>query len=94
MMLPEIASAEIGMSRLDERTGAFRLGQNAPKPFNPSATIYYDVPGGGGTVILRICDISGMIMRILLDCLEPFIARINPQNSLATATTTLFLCFF
>jgi flagellar hook assembly protein FlgD len=46
---------------------AFALGQNVPNPFNPSTTIYYDVPAGGGNVSLRIYDVSGRLVRVLVD---------------------------
>jgi hypothetical protein len=46
---------------------AFALRQNAPNPFNPSTTIYYDVPSGGGNVSLRVYDVSGRLVRTLVD---------------------------
>jgi flagellar hook assembly protein FlgD len=38
-----------------------------PNPFNPSTTIRYDVPAGGGVVSLRIYDVSGRLVRKLVD---------------------------
>jgi hypothetical protein len=46
---------------------AYALGQNVPNPFNPSTTIWYDVPAGGGNVSLRIYDVSGRLVRVLVD---------------------------
>lgn len=45
----------------------FELSQNVPNPFNPSTTIYYQVPQGGGDVTLRIYDASGRLVRTLVD---------------------------
>ncbi|MCK4548776.1 MAG: T9SS type A sorting domain-containing protein, partial [Candidatus Krumholzibacteria bacterium] len=46
---------------------AFALMQNVPNPFNPSTTIYYDVPSGGGNVSLRVYDVSGRLVRTLVN---------------------------
>lgn len=46
---------------------AFALYQNAPNPFNPMTTIRYDVPTGGGKVTLRVYDVSGRLMKALVD---------------------------
>ncbi len=46
---------------------AYSLGQNVPNPFNPSTTVYYDVPSGGGNVSLRVYDVSGRLVRTLVD---------------------------
>jgi hypothetical protein len=45
----------------------YGLYQNVPNPFNPSTTIRYDVPAGGGAVTLRIYDASGRLVRTLQD---------------------------
>jgi hypothetical protein len=50
--------------------GGFKLQQNVPNPFNPSTTISYDVPAGGGQVALRIYDISGKLVRTLVNGFE------------------------
>jgi len=46
---------------------AFALGQNVPNPFNPTTTIQYDVSAGGGAVTLQIFDVSGRLVRTLVD---------------------------
>jgi hypothetical protein len=46
---------------------AYALGQNVPNPFNPSTTVYYDVPAGGGNVSMRVYDVSGRLVRTLVD---------------------------
>ncbi len=43
------------------------LYSNVPNPFNPSTTIRYDVPAGGGSVALRVYDLSGSLVRTLVD---------------------------
>jgi hypothetical protein len=45
----------------------FALYQNVPNPFNPSTSIHYDVPVGGGVVTLQIYDVSGRLVRTLID---------------------------
>ena len=43
------------------------LSQNFPNPFNPSTTIHYDVKAGGGQVSLMVFDVSGRVVRTLVD---------------------------
>jgi len=45
----------------------FALYPNVPNPFNPSTSIRYDVPAGGGAVTLRIYDVAGRLVRTLVD---------------------------
>ena len=45
----------------------YSLGQNVPNPFNPSTTVYYDVPEGGGEVSIRVFDVSGRLVRTLVN---------------------------
>jgi hypothetical protein len=45
----------------------YGLYPNVPNPFNPSTSIRFDVPAGGGVVILRIYDVSGKLIRTLVD---------------------------
>jgi hypothetical protein len=45
----------------------FALHQNVPNPFNPTTSISYDVPVGGGQVTLQIYDVAGRIVRTLVD---------------------------
>ncbi|UCH85834.1 MAG: T9SS type A sorting domain-containing protein [Candidatus Latescibacterota bacterium] len=49
----------------------FALYQNTPNPFNPSTTIRFDVPAAGGHVDLRIYDVSGRLVRTLVDGTVP-----------------------
>jgi len=51
--------------------GSFRLKQNAPNPFNPVTEIAFTVPSGGANVSLRIYDVSGKLVRTLVDGYEP-----------------------
>ena len=46
---------------------AFALRQNFPNPFNPITTIDYQVAAGGGMVRLSIFDVSGRLVRTLVD---------------------------
>jgi hypothetical protein len=46
------------------------LGQNAPNPFNPQTTIAYEVPAGGCHVSIKIVDVSGRVVRHLVEGLQ------------------------
>ncbi|MBI4720536.1 MAG: M36 family metallopeptidase [Chitinivibrionia bacterium] len=46
---------------------SFALHPNLPNPFNPYTLIGYDVPAGGGEVTLRVYDVSGRLLRTLVD---------------------------
>jgi hypothetical protein len=50
---------------------SFSLQQNYPNPFNPTTKISFVVPGEGGNVSLRILDVSGKLVRTLVDGFEP-----------------------
>ncbi len=45
----------------------YGLYPNVPNPFNPTTAIRYDVPAGGGVVTLQIYNVSGALIRTLLD---------------------------
>jgi hypothetical protein len=46
---------------------SFALYQNIPNPFNPTTTIRYDVARRGGVVTLQVFDVSGRLVRTLVD---------------------------
>ena len=51
-------------------TGAptrYVLHQNVPNPLNPTTVIRYDVPSDGGKVTLEVFDVSGRLVRRLVD---------------------------
>lgn len=60
-----------GKSGTPRPAAGFSLGQNAPNPFNPSTGISFVVPEGGATVSLRIYDLTGRLVRTLVDGSEP-----------------------
>ncbi|MEJ2720684.1 MAG: FlgD immunoglobulin-like domain containing protein, partial [bacterium] len=65
--LPDILIG-VGPDRLPEH---FALHPNSPNPFNPTTRIRYDVPAGAGSVSLKIYDVSGRLVRTLVDGVEP-----------------------
>ncbi|MDX2474272.1 MAG: FlgD immunoglobulin-like domain containing protein [Candidatus Krumholzibacteria bacterium] len=48
----------------------FGLQQNVPNPFNPVTEIAFAVPDGGSNVSLRIYDVTGKLVRTLVDGYE------------------------
>jgi hypothetical protein len=44
---------------------AWGLFQNIPNPFNPTTSIRYLVPDGGGDVVIRVFDVKGQLVRTL-----------------------------
>jgi M6 family metalloprotease-like protein len=42
------------------------LRRNVPNPFNPSTTIFFEIPQPGGEVLLQVLDISGRVARTLV----------------------------
>ena len=52
---------------IPERSGLY---QNVPNPFNPKTTIQYEVPAGGCDVLIEIYDVSGRVVRSLVDGFE------------------------
>jgi hypothetical protein len=57
--------------RKTELPESYALGQNHPNPFNPNTTIDYSVPVGGGNVSLKIYDVSGRLVRTLVNGHRP-----------------------
>jgi len=53
-----------GAGRAPER---FALYQNHPNPFNPTTAIRFDVPADGGAVTLHIYDVTGRLVRSLVN---------------------------
>jgi len=45
----------------------YALYPNVPNPFNPRTSIRYDIPTGGGAVALKIYDLSGTLVRTLVN---------------------------
>jgi hypothetical protein len=60
------------VTAVDEERGhpsqrSFELCDASPNPFNPTTLIRFSVPDGGGYVTLRIYDVAGKLVRILVD---------------------------
>jgi M6 family metalloprotease-like protein len=47
--------------------GRLALYQNIPNPFNPVTAIHYDVPADGTHLSLQVFDVSGQLVRTLVD---------------------------
>ena len=54
-------------SETPESGSGFALRQNTPNPFNPVTSISFEVPAGGADVRLRIYDVSGRLVRTLVN---------------------------
>jgi hypothetical protein len=51
----------------DAVANGWSLDQNVPNPFNPVTTISFFAPEGGGTARLCVYDVSGRLVRTLVD---------------------------
>jgi len=60
---PETVTAAYGKAA----PAAYALHPNAPNPFNPNTTIHFDIPAGGSLAALRIYDVSGKLIRTLVE---------------------------
>ncbi|MCP4290658.1 MAG: M28 family peptidase [bacterium] len=61
---------ENSLSAADEiqsAIGTVVLHQNTPNPFNPATTINFSVPEEGQSVSLKIYDLTGRLVRVLID---------------------------
>jgi hypothetical protein len=56
-----------GVEALVETPAVFELAQNWPNPFRHATAIRFGVPAGGGTVRLRVFDVTGRRVRTLVD---------------------------
>ena len=56
-----VEDAEDGVTR------GFTLHQNTPNPFNPVTIVRYEVPAGGGNVRIDVFDVTGRLVRTLVD---------------------------
>jgi len=52
---------------LEPASGGFKLCQNAPNPFSPETVVEYEVPEGGAIVTVKVFDVSGRLVRTLVD---------------------------
>jgi hypothetical protein len=68
---PATLKAEVATGDAVQTVPRFRLQQNAPNPFNPATEIAFTVPNGGANVSLRIYNISGHLVKTLVDGHEP-----------------------
>ena len=57
----------VGLLLADTIPQSFQLYPGVPNPFTDRTTIHYDVPVQGGEVALRIYDITGRLVRSLVD---------------------------
>jgi hypothetical protein len=66
---PFVIAARTGATAADDTPApdTFVLHANVPNPFNPATTIDYDVPAGGADVTIAVFDVSGRLVRTLVD---------------------------
>ncbi len=63
---PAVPEATTGIAEAGTAP-SFALYQNVPNPFNPTTTIAYDVPAGGGRVTIEVFDVAGRRVTTLVD---------------------------
>jgi hypothetical protein len=56
----------VGLEELAAQASSARLYSNVPNPFNPRTTIAFEI-GSGGPVRLSVFDISGRLVRQIVD---------------------------
>jgi hypothetical protein len=61
------AEAAAGEITVHGKPTSYALGQNYPNPFNPLTVISYQVPEDGVRVRLEIYDLTGRLVRVLVD---------------------------
>lgn len=79
----QLYSFSVGGTNADGAPERFELSQNFPNPFNPSTSISIDL-AEDAVVVLRIYDLLGREVAVLLDGMQPAGHRQitwNPQNS-------------
>lgn len=59
-----------GINQTNSELNDYRLSQNYPNPFNPETNIEYDLPVAG-KVELNVYDISGKLMKVLVNEFKP-----------------------
>jgi subtilisin family serine protease len=68
IVVPAVLTVSTGMSAVgDEIPARFALGNAAPNPFNPATKISYAVPAGGAHVTLDVFDVSGRLVKRLVN---------------------------
>jgi hypothetical protein len=62
---PPVSDAEVAHDGIPDR---LRLFPARPNPSGPGlATVRYDVPAPGGPISIRVCDVGGRLVRLLID---------------------------
>jgi len=64
---PASPQSVTGMSGGLPTPATWALLPPAPNPFNPTTTLTYEVPAGGGAVLLRVYDLAGHVVRTLAE---------------------------
>ena len=71
MNLPVIPASPVSISAEDgELPVEVTLRQNYPNPFNPETTIYYALPQAG-SVRIEVYDMTGKMLAVLIDGIQP-----------------------
>ncbi|HKW13963.1 MAG TPA: FlgD immunoglobulin-like domain containing protein [Candidatus Krumholzibacteria bacterium] len=64
---PFVIAKRTNATAVGDLPGVFALHANVPNPFNPTTTINYDVRRGGADVHIDIFDVSGRLVRTLVE---------------------------
>jgi hypothetical protein len=64
---PFVIGADVATGVDDHLPTEFVLHANVPNPFNPVTIVAYEVPAGGADVSISVFDVSGRLVRTLVD---------------------------
>jgi hypothetical protein len=63
----EAEEAELAKGDDVQPLPSLSLQQNVPNPFNPATRISYEIPDGGANISLRVYDVSGQLVKTLVN---------------------------
>jgi hypothetical protein len=69
--IEELYDITTAVEKEENLPSGFYLAQNYPNPFNPETNILYNIPAGGGLVVLKIYDVLGREVDTIVNEVKP-----------------------